>query len=408
VNEFAPTVEEELVGLLNGLNINEFLSCAKDLGVGFTPLLRLPEEENPYDEKGIPIFIKKEYLNFGESQKSRPFTVMHFYNIVSGGLEGKDTIAIATSSKFGLAAKLIIPEMRRWFQRRGVEVPGISLELYMSRKFEEEDPHILSRLRGDRTRIIGCSNGWCPTEQSDRGQEVAMVREIEKYLPNYRAYHQHGDSLNLLAYFLQLAPEIFYQTGGTVTHYLSGTGTCGSLVGGGTGLKMLNQKVKVVGLIPQKDHVQLGLRSRNELRVSRFFSDAEKMCERLVEVSNVGSWSRMLELWEIGVPSGMTGGTYVHGSLELAKELYANGEEGVIVTLIPDSCEDHENLYGRYFPGILGRTFNKDLFEELSAIAKKERDDHVYSLRNSSSQLFERIVEHWSKNEPEIQYDRIP
>lgn len=401
MTEFASTVEEELARLLNGLNINEFLSCSKDLGVGFTPLLRLPEEKNPYDEKGIPIFIKKEYLNFGESQKSRPFTMMHYYNIVSGRLTGKDTIAIATSSKFGLAAKLIVPELRRWFEQRDVEVPDVSLELYMSRKFEEEDPRMLNRLRGDGTRVVGCSNGWCPTEQSDRGQEVAMVKEIERYLPNYRAYHQHGDSLNLLAYFLQLAPEIFYQTGGRVTHYLSGTGTCGSLVGGGVGLKMFNPKMKVIGLIPQKDHMQLGLRSRNELRVSRFFSHAEKLCERLVEVSNVDSWNRMLELWEIGIPSGMTGGTYIHGSLEVAKELCANGEEGVIVTLIPDSCEDHENLYRRYFPGILGRAFNRDLFEELSAAAKKERDDHVYSLRNSSCQLFERIVEHWSNNKPE-------
>jgi hypothetical protein len=124
--------------------------------------------------------------------------------------------------------------------------------------------------------------------------------------------------------------------------------------------------------------MQLGLRSRNELGVSRFFSHAEKLCERLVEVSDVDSWNRMLELWEIGIPSGMTGGTYIHGSLEVAKELYANGEEGVIVTLIPDSCEDHENLYRRYFPRILRRAFNKDLFEELSAIAKKETTMYIH------------------------------
>jgi cysteine synthase len=259
VNEFASAVEEELVGLLNGLNINEFLFCSKDLGVGFTPLLRLPEEKNPYDEKGIPIFIKKEYLNFGESQKSRPFTMMHFYNIVSGRLTGKDTIAIATSSKFGLAAKLIVPELRRWFLQRGVEVPDVSLELYMSRKFEEEDPHMLNRLRGDGTRVVGCSNGWCPTEQSDRGQEVAVVKEIEKYLPNYRAYHQHGDSLNLLAYFLQLAPEIFYQTGGRATHYLSGTGTCGSLVGGGCRFQNVQPKDEGHRADPSEGSYAVGL-----------------------------------------------------------------------------------------------------------------------------------------------------
>lgn len=397
MDKFAPTVEEELVELLKGLDINEFLTCSKDLGIGFTPLERLPEEINPYDKEGIPIYVKKEYVNFGESQKSRPFTMMHYYNIVSGRLEGKDTIAIATSSKFGLAAKLIDPKLREWFSSRGIEVSDFSFELHMSRKFEEEDPYMINRLKGNGIKIMACSDGWCPTEKSDRGQGIAFVRAIEEYFKNYRGYDQHGDPLNLLSYFLMLAPEIYYQTGGKITHYSSGTGTCGSLVGGGVGLKRLNPGIKVIGLIPQKGHMQLGLRSRNELGVSKFFTDAEKLCEKVEEVSNKDSWSRMIKAWDVGIPTGMTGGTYIHGSIEVARELYENGEEGAIVTLIPDSCEDHENLYERYFPNILKRNLNKDLFDELSAKAKKERDEHVYSLRNGSSPLFETIKEHWKE-----------
>lgn len=323
--------------------------------------------------------------------------MMHYYNVTSRRLEGKDTIAIATSGKFGLAAKLIIPEAEKWFLSKGVEVPDISLELYMSKKFEEENSHMTKRLEGNRTRIVSCSTGWCPSVEAERGQEVAFVREVENYFPNYRAYPQHEDPLNLLAYLVGFSPEIFYQTNGKVTHYIVGNGTCGSLIGGGSGLKRLNPEISVVGLVPQEGHLQLGLRSRNELGASRFFPYAEKLSDEVKEISNEDSWSNMEKLWGVEIPSGMTGGTYIWGALEVARKLYENGKEGIIVTLIPDSCEDYENFYEKYFPRFLKKKFDKDLFDNLSAIAKKEREKHINSLRNNSVPIFGCVEEHWKK-----------
>jgi cysteine synthase len=359
------------------LALPKFYSWLKKLGIGFTPAIRIPKRVNPFDEN-IPILAKLEYTNFGESVKARPFAMMYYHNSISGKLTDKTKAIAATSGNFGLAGSFLLRD-------------EADFTVYMSEKAVKENKGLTLKLQKNKTRIETFSDRYCPTVAAKRGEAIAAARYVEKTDLGIINYDQYDDVGNPLSHFLTTAPEIYYQTSGRISHFVASLGTCGTMIGCGYYLRKAVPGIKIIGLIPQEGHHQLGLRSREELGATRFFEEAKKLCDEIMEVSDKDAYNAMLDLWKADVPAGISSGTNCYGALKVAEQLHDENKRGLIVTIIPDSCENYGEFLRRHLQNITGLAFGGDVyekFEKLKTKAREERREHMLNLKNGRIALF--------------------
>ena len=373
------------------LLLEEFRKCAKsldqqklckwlrELGIGFTPLVRLPKQINPFDSR-VGIYAKLEYTNYAESVKARTFSVMYYIKMVSQGITSKKKVVAATSGNFGLAGSYLLRE-------------NLDFTVYMSELAVKENIGLTTKLQQNETKIETFSDRYCPAVSAKRGMAIAAARSIEKIDSDVINFDQYDDSDNPLAHFLTTGPEIIDQTESKVTHFVTSLGTCGTMVGSGYSLKETLPKVNLIGLIPQEGHHQLGLRSKDELGAARFFEEAESLCNRIIEISDKEAYNNLLALWNVGVPAGVSSGTNVCGALKTAQELYDENKRGLVVTIVPDSCENYADFLRKHMRDINGVEFEslKEKYEQLKIKAQKEREEHVSLLKSG------RMLSLWSE-----------
>jgi len=370
----------DIVALSKMLDLHDFYFWLKELGIGFTPLIRIPQTINPFDEK-IPIFAKLEYVNFGESVKARPFATMYYLYMHSGKLDMKRKAVAATSGNFGLAGSYLLRDK-------------YDFTVYMSENTVKENEGLIQKLMQNRTKIETFSDRYCPTVAAKRGEAIAAARYIEKIDSEVVNFDQYDDIGNPLSHFLTTAPEIYYQTGGKITHLVIALGTCGTMIGCASWLRQTVKGIKIVGLIPEEGHHQLGLRSRDELGASSFFKEAEKLCDEIVEIADKDAYNAMLTLWNANIPAGISSGTNFLGALKIAERLNEEKKRGAIVTMIPDSCENYGGFLRRHLKNITGVEFEEicNQFEELKAKAQSEREKHVLQLKTGGVRLVETLI----------------
>lgn len=371
---------DEILTLSKKLDLPHFYSWLNELGIGSTPLKRIPRTINPFD-KEIPIFAKLEYANFGESVKARPFATMYYLSLHSNRLNGKRKAVAATSGNFGLAGSYLL--MNKY-----------DFTVYMSENTVKENEWLITKLIRNKTKIETFSDRYCPAVAAKRGEAIAAARYMEKIDPEVVNFDQYDDVGNPLSHFLTTAPEIYYQTDGKITHLVIALGTCGTMIGCANWLKQNVKDIKLVGLIPEEGHHQLGLRSRDELGASKFFKEAEKLCDEIMEVTDKDAYNTMLTLWSANIPAGISSGTNFFGALKIAERLNQEGRRGVLAIIIPDSCENYGEFLRRHLKNITGVEF-KDIceqFEELKAEAQIEREKHVWNLRTGRVRLVETLM----------------
>lgn len=373
-------VLNEILTLIKKFDSPHFYSWLKELGIGFTPLIRIPRTINPFDRK-IPIFAKLEYTNFGESVKARPFATMYYLNLHGGRLNGKRKAVAATSGNFGLAGSYLL-------------MGKYDFTVYMSENTVKENEWLITKLIKNKTKIETFSDRYCPTVSAKRGEAIAAARYVEKIDPEVVNFDQYDDIGNPLSHFLTTAPEVYYQTKGKITHLVIALGTCGTMIGCASWLRQAVKETKFVGLIPEEGHHQLGLRSREELGASSFFKEAEKLCNEIMEVTDKDAYNAMLALWSANIPAGISSGTNFYGALKIAERLNEERKTGVVVTIIPDSCENYGEFLRRHLRNITGVDFNDiyKQFEELKAEAQDEREKHVSDLRKGMVGLVETLM----------------
>src|SRR5690606_34556612 len=93
--------------------------------------------------------------------------------------------------------------------------------------------------------------------------------------PGFHQLNQYKNPANPDAHYRTTGPEIWRQTEGTVTHYVSGLGTCGSITGTGRFLKEKNPKIQVLGVAPGEGHDIPGVRSKRQLLLTDFYKPEE-------------------------------------------------------------------------------------------------------------------------------------
>jgi cystathionine beta-synthase len=296
--------------------------------IGNTPLVRLQRvlDGSPPPGEGPLVLAKVEYLNPGGSVKDRIAVRMVEAAEASGELKPGGTIVEPTSGNTGVGLALV------------AQSKGYHCVFVVPDKVSEDKRNVL--------RAYGAEVVVCPTavepDHPDSYYSVSdrLTREIEgAWKPD-----QYSNPENPRSHYETTGPEIWRQTDGRVTHFVTGVGTGGTISGTGRYLKEQSPDVQVVGADPAGS-VYSGGSGRPYLVEGvgeDFWPDAydRDVADRIIEVSDADSFAMTRRLArEEGLLVGGSCGMAVVAAVRLAHELAGTdeGREAVIVVLLPDS-----------------------------------------------------------------------
>ncbi|MBI5183321.1 MAG: pyridoxal-phosphate dependent enzyme [Nitrospinae bacterium] len=282
--------------------------------VGNTPLIKIKNLTKGL--KGVEIYAKAEWYNPGGSVKIRPALRMIIDGERSGILTKGKTILDSTSGNTGVAYALI-----GWVKGYAVKlvVPG---NVCIERKKAMREIYNAEIVLSD------------PIDGSDGA--IMEVHKIYNEDPDkYFMPDQYNNPSNWKAHFDTTAVEIIEQTKGRVTHFVAGIGTGGTVMGTGRGLKRYNKDIKVIAVEPLESlHGIEGLKHMGSSIVPGIYD--ESFLDGKISVKTEDSYKMVSRLArEEGLVVGHSSGAVMKASLELAQRL----NDGVIVTIFPDSCE---------------------------------------------------------------------
>lgn len=274
--------------------------------VGNTPLVELKQViVNP----NVTILAKLEGNNPGGSVKDRAA-----YGMIKGALdrgEIKPGIKLieATSGNTGIALAMI------------ASLFNVEIELVM--------PEDATRERVLGMEAFGAKVILTPKEKSMEGAiDYANARVAEG---GYLMLNQFANPDNYNMHYRSTGPEIWRDTNGTVTHFVSAMGTTGTIMGVSRYLKEQNPNVQIVGCQPTDGSRIPGIRKWPEAYLPKIFDRSR--VDRIIELAETDARKMAIRLArEEAIFSGMSSGGAVHAAIELSKEL----SSGVIVCIICD------------------------------------------------------------------------
>jgi len=295
--------------------------------VGNTPLIKINRLT-----KGLKpqIFAKLESANPGGSVKDRIGISMLDAAEKDGRIKPGGTIIEATSGNTGIGLSL------------ACAVRGYKSICVLTDKVSAEKINYLKALGTD---VIVVSNAL---EHDHPDFYINVARRIEKETPNSVYLYQYGNPANPDAHYKTTGPEIWKQTDGKITHFISGIGTGGTISGVGRFLKEQNPKIQIIGADPFgsifKDYKETGKMGEGEpYLVEGIGQDCLpanvhfQYIDKIINISDQDSfkYARLLTKEE-GIFSGGSTGTIVAGMLQVAAEL---DENAVIVFIVCDTGE---------------------------------------------------------------------
>jgi S-sulfo-L-cysteine synthase (O-acetyl-L-serine-dependent) len=274
--------------------------------VGQTPLVRLKRINAG---RNNVILVKLEGNNPAGSVKDRPALSMILRAEARGDIKPGQTLIEATSGNTGIALAM------------AAAIRGYGMILVM--------PENQSIERRQTMRAFGAELVLTPKEG---GMELA--RDVaEKMRDEGRGVilDQFANPDNPQAHIDGTGPEIWAQTGGTVTHFVSSMGTTGTIMGVSTYLKGQNPAVQVVGCQPEEGAQIPGIRKWPEAYLPKIYS--KERVDRLEYVAQADAEEMTRRLArEEGIFAGISSGGAVHVALRLAETV----ENAVIVAIICD------------------------------------------------------------------------
>lgn len=284
--------------------------------IGNTPLLgfrqitaHLPEE--------VQIYAKAEWTNPGGSVKDRAASNIIHQAERSGQLTRDKILLDSTSGNTGIAYAML------------GAAKGYRVKLCV--------PHNVSRERIAILRAYGVELVFTdPLEGSDGA--IRVVRELAATDPETYFYaDQYNNPANWQAHYQTTGVEIWRQTQGSVTHFIAGLGTSGTLVGTGRRLKDYNPDVQIISIQPDSPfHGLEGLKHMPTAIKPGIYD--EQVADRNLGISTEATYEMARRLArEEGYLVGISSAAAMVGALQIAQELADLREPAVIVTLFPDN-----------------------------------------------------------------------
>jgi S-sulfo-L-cysteine synthase (O-acetyl-L-serine-dependent) len=274
--------------------------------IGNTPLI---ESVNLVKNKNVKLLLKLEGNNPGGSVKDRAAYNMIASAIERGDIKKGDKLIEATSGNTGIALAMI------------AQLFNIEIELVL--------PEDSTKERTQTMLAYGATVILTPASLGIIGSRDYVDQKMAK--GGYIMLNQFANDDNWKAHYKTTGPEIWRDTEGTVTHFVSAMGTTGTIIGTSTYLKEKNPAIQIVGTQPSDGSQIPGIRKWPQEYLPKIF-DASKV-DTIIEVSENEAREMTQRLAkEEGVFAGMSSGGSVTVALKLANQI----ESGVIVAIICD------------------------------------------------------------------------
>lgn len=274
--------------------------------VGNTPLVRLQRLPG---ETSNTILVKLEGNNPAGSVKDRPVLSMISKAEERGEIKPGDTLIEATSGNTGIALAMV------------AAIKGYKMILIMPESSTQE--------RKDSMAAYGAELIEVTAEESMEGaRDLAKQMEREG---KGKVLDQFGNADNFAAHAEHTGPEIWRDTAGTVTHFVSSMGTTGTIMGVSRFLKEKNPEIEIIGLQPTEGAKIPGIRRWPEAYLPKIFE--RERVDRIIDINQEDAERTMrLLATEEGICSGVSSGGSVFASLELSRQV----ENAVIVAIVCD------------------------------------------------------------------------
>ena len=281
--------------------------------IGHTPLVRI-NRLNPKPD--IPLYAKFEGTNPTGSIKDRIALKMIEQAEECGSLTPGKTIIEPTSGNTGIGLAMI------------GAVKGYSVLIVMSEAVSVE-----------RRKMIEAFGAKVLLTDPSMGTDGAIRKAHEladKYPDQYFMPNQFSNEYNKIAHYQTTANEIWEDTEGKVTHFVSALGTSGTLMGVGMGLKDKNPDIRIIEAHPVRGHYIQGLKNMEEAIVPEIYDPSQIDRTVMIESEEAFAMARSIVLQE-GIFVGMSSGAAMVAALECIRHI----DKGFVVVVFPDRGEKY-------------------------------------------------------------------
>jgi S-sulfo-L-cysteine synthase (O-acetyl-L-serine-dependent) len=319
--------------------------------IGRTPLIELTS----FSTQKVKLYAKLEWFNPFGSVKDRAAYWMVMDAEKKGILKkDKSVIIEPTSGNTGIALAGIAASL------------GYKVEIVIPDKVSEETKRILRHLGAT---LHETSDDLCPRVGAGTDQSIALAKAIAKPRPDiYYMPNQYENDANFFAHYESTGPEIWSQTDGKITHFLTGCGTGGTITGTATFLKEKRRDIKVVAIQAQKNHLLQGLRNFEESSMPDLFKRRENVVDEWMTATNQDSFNMVKQLAaKERLLVGPSSGSVMDSMLKTAEKL----DSGLLVGIFADD----------------GRKF-KSLYMQQNVFTGDEYDREIKSAKNLSNAAF--------------------
>lgn len=286
--------------------------------IGNTPLVEL---EHIPTNPGVKIFCKMEGQNPGGSVKDRAA-----YNMLRSGLERGDIhfgdkLVEATSGNTGIALAMV------------AKVLGLDMTLIMPDN-------------STRERVLSMEAYGSKVILTPAAQSIEYSRTLAEQMRDEEGYFmldQFANPDNYMAHYHTTGPEIWEDTDGNITHFVSAMGTTGTIMGVSKYLKERNSDIQIVGTQPTDGSSIPGIRRWSPDFLPKIFDPSR--VDQVIDVSQEQATEMTRRMArEEGILAGMSSGGALYAAIELSKTL----KEGLVVCITCDRGDRYlsSDLFG--------------------------------------------------------------
>ena len=272
--------------------------------IGNTPLVKIPTDSNHGD-----IFIKLEGNNPGGSVKDRPALNMILDAELNGSVKPGDTLIEATSGNTGIALSMV------------AAIKGYNITIIM--------PETASIERIKTMEAYG-ANVLLVSKEKDMEGARDLAKKLEKEGKGY-VLDQFSNKANYMAHYKGTGPEIWDQTNGNITHFISAMGTTGTITGVSMFLKTKNPAIKIIGVQPEDGSKIPGIRRWSKEYVPAIRKNA--IIDEIIDINQSDAeYTSNILATKYGLFSGLSAAANIH----IAKVIAKDNTKAKIVTIMCD------------------------------------------------------------------------